>query len=310
MKTFSAFIRSVVLTVAFCVASLAMSYAADRTISANYTLNADETVDGILTIADGVTVDLNGYNLTVKGLAGGGTIGAGAIDFTSPDPNEERVSYTTGSGDFYGGTKAINLFNDNYERQADDSHRVIIETKNLPLIVTYDFGSGSPRTIDMYRVFCGFYGNNTVNRRSPKSWTFEGSNDNENWATLDSRNSETNWSKEQETRTYTFTNTTAYRYYRITFTAANSTNNDYMELVQLEYLNSADCLSVPSELHVNVPANTFETNSTVTICGDVRLVKEGAGEFVVTKANQPYSGGNEVAAGTLKAEPRIIQLFG
>ena len=54
--------------VASAVAAVVLSsYAADRTISANYTLTADETVDGVLTVASGVTVDLNGHNLTVKG---------------------------------------------------------------------------------------------------------------------------------------------------------------------------------------------------------------------------------------------------
>ena len=71
-----------------CVlAALAPSYAADRTISADYTLSADETVDGVLTVAGGATVDLNGHSLTVGGLAGDGTITAGAVDLTAPDPN-------------------------------------------------------------------------------------------------------------------------------------------------------------------------------------------------------------------------------
>ena len=60
---------------AICVAAAAMpSWAADRTISADYTLTADETVDGVLTIAAGATVDLAGHKLTVAGLAGGGTV--------------------------------------------------------------------------------------------------------------------------------------------------------------------------------------------------------------------------------------------
>ena len=57
---------------AICVASALLSLAADRTITANYTLSADETVDGTLTVAPGVTVDLNGHNLTVSAFAGGG----------------------------------------------------------------------------------------------------------------------------------------------------------------------------------------------------------------------------------------------
>ena len=54
---------------AICVAAALPSLAADRTITSDYTLSADETVDGTLTVAPGVTVDLNGHNLTVSALA-------------------------------------------------------------------------------------------------------------------------------------------------------------------------------------------------------------------------------------------------
>lgn len=57
---------------AICVAAALPSLAADRTITSDYMLSADETVDGTLTVAPGVTVDLAGHNLTVSALAGGG----------------------------------------------------------------------------------------------------------------------------------------------------------------------------------------------------------------------------------------------
>jgi len=62
----------------FCAAiALAVAlpyYAADRTISENWKLTSDETADGVLTVPSGVTVDLNHNVLTVRGLAGDGTI--------------------------------------------------------------------------------------------------------------------------------------------------------------------------------------------------------------------------------------------
>ena len=65
--------KAAILAAAICVAMVALpSWAADRTITSDYTLSADETVDGTLTVAPGVTVDLNGHNLTVSALAGGG----------------------------------------------------------------------------------------------------------------------------------------------------------------------------------------------------------------------------------------------
>lgn len=64
--------EAAILAAAICIAAALPSLAADRMITSDYTLSADETVDGTLTVAPGVTVDLNGHNLTVSALAGGG----------------------------------------------------------------------------------------------------------------------------------------------------------------------------------------------------------------------------------------------
>ena len=52
----------------------AAAFAADMTISTNYVLDDDLTVDGTLTVASGATVDLNGHTLSVKGLSGAGRV--------------------------------------------------------------------------------------------------------------------------------------------------------------------------------------------------------------------------------------------
>ncbi len=64
--------NAAILAAAICVAAALPSWAADRTINADYTLTSDETVDGTLSVARGATVDLAGHNLTVNGLKGGG----------------------------------------------------------------------------------------------------------------------------------------------------------------------------------------------------------------------------------------------
>ena len=56
------------IAIAAVAASVMAAWGADHTISANYTLSSDEMVDGILTVASGVTVDLAGHKLTVEGL--------------------------------------------------------------------------------------------------------------------------------------------------------------------------------------------------------------------------------------------------
>lgn len=55
---------------------------------------------------------------------------------------------------------------------------------------------------------------------TPKNWTFEGSNDGTNWTTLDTQTNQTGWTSNQK-RTYTFSNTTAYSYYRINVSVNN-----------------------------------------------------------------------------------------
>jgi autotransporter-associated beta strand protein len=67
--------RKLMALAAICVATASStSWAADMTISTDYVLNDDLTVDGTLTVASGATVDLNGHKLSVKGLAGAGSI--------------------------------------------------------------------------------------------------------------------------------------------------------------------------------------------------------------------------------------------
>ena len=53
---------------AICVAAALSSWAIDNPVAADYTLTEDETVDAALTVNSGVTVDLAGHKLTVKGL--------------------------------------------------------------------------------------------------------------------------------------------------------------------------------------------------------------------------------------------------
>jgi autotransporter-associated beta strand protein len=48
-----------------------------------------------------------------------------------------------------------------------------------------------------------------------------------------------------------------------------------------------------------VPDGPVAYNRTVSLTGNLRLVKEGAGVFVPVKQNQSYSGGTDITAGTL-----------
>ncbi len=273
--------------VAACL--MAAAVMADETISADVTLSADADwrAKGMVTIAEGVTVSLNGHNLSLAGLAGAGTIDSPIADLTSP--SGASSSPTT----FLGGN-AGNLFNNNFARNnTDNTRRIIVEQKNLPLIVDYDFGAGNEQTVNMYKVYCGPISGYTT--RCPKSWTFEGSNDNQNWTVLDTRDSETGWAA-TECRTKTFENTTAYRYYRFKVTAPQASNSGYLEMVQLEYFDTSAC----GELRLDIPAETTVENTGVAINGNIKIVKDGAGTFMAAKSGQTYLGGTHIVAGTFK----------
>lgn len=79
-----------------------------------------------------------------------------------------------------------------------------------------DFGVGNEKVVRAYQVHP--YSPRT--RGNPQDWTFEGSNDNVNWDILDTKSNQ-EFSGDYVANTYTFDNTTAYRYYRINITAVN-----------------------------------------------------------------------------------------
>lgn len=110
----------------------------------------------------------------------------------------------------YGGndaTKAFdNILNNYYENYPFAS----------PAIITYDLGAGNERAAVAYSIQASGYG-------IPTAWTFQGSNNNTDWTTLDTRTTQTFTA--QQTRFFSnFTNGTAYRYYRWNITACNTTD--------------------------------------------------------------------------------------
>jgi len=282
-----------ILATVVCVVAALPSWA-DTNITSNVTLTEDTDWSdlGKVTIAAGVTVNLNGYNLTASDIAGSGTITNTMVDLTEPDSGGNHVWCTN---TMYDTSVAANLFNNNFSRNAsDNTRRLIMPTSSLPLEVDYDFLS--PRVVDSYKLYCG----PNARSRNPSAWALYGSNDKENWTELHSVSGE-NLSGDKSavvTRSYTFDNSTAYRYYR--FKGIACRDSSYFEMVQLEYF----CRGV---LHLNVPAGKTVTNSTVSLTGTLRLIKEGDGTFVAAKIGQTYSGGTVVAAGTLKPTDRGIK---
>ena len=89
----------------------------------------------------------------------------------------------------------------------------------LPAWIKFDFGV--TKIITKYTIASRDWSDYGV--RTPKTWTFQGSNNDSDWDTLDTQASETGWGR-AETRSYTFNNSTPYRYYKINITATGGGN--------------------------------------------------------------------------------------
>jgi hypothetical protein len=114
--------------------------------------------------------------------------------------------------------------------------------------------------------------------RAPKNWTFQGSNDGSSWTTLDTQTNQTSWGSAEQ-RVFRFTNSTAYRYYRLNI-SANNGDGTYTGIGEV-YLYTDD--GIPTGVVVS-KANTY-TVATTPIGGSVsKLVN-----YVVTTDHQQES---------------------
>ena len=263
-------------------------------------LSGDLDLSGYSAISG--TIDLNGHKLTVNSLTGGGTI----TDSTEFDLTDTDATRVTSLNTFLSSGIASAAFK-NYASYNGTGQRVIANlaanVDKMPIRIDYDFRQGT--VVNAYRLRVG--GNSssdnntrtTLKARAPKSFSFWGSNEGGDgeWVKLDERTNETGWIIEanlQEERQYEFVNETPYRHYRIEFYENNGNAN--LEFFKLEYGNIAKV----GKLRVVVPLNNTVDNTSVVLSGNLRLVKEGPGPLVATKANQSYSCGTEVCSGALK----------
>lgn len=101
----------------------------------------------------------------------------------------------------------------------DDNTATYYQNYNsVPCWVKYDLGSGAAKVGKQYTITLSSYGS----QYCPSAWVLEGSNNDSDWTQLDSRSGIT-WSSAYQKREFEFSNDTAYRYYRWTFSAPDGT---------------------------------------------------------------------------------------
>lgn len=117
----------------------------------------------------------------------------------------------------------------------NDTSRWITAFNNSSGWLSYDFGSGNAKVITYYSLSGGLKAEPGTSHREPKNWTFEGSNDNIAWTSLHSITNAPAWTA-GEVRTYSTSNTTSYRYYRINISSnQDPANSDrYVQLSEFK----------------------------------------------------------------------------
>ena len=274
-------IRVAVAALLVC-AAMVTAYA-DTTIANNITLTADADwrTDGVVTVPQGVTVDLNGHTLWVSGLAGAGTFTSAVPDPSTFDLTTTDASKVSSPTAFPSGISPANFFNNNFDRgepTASDlnSKRIIVSNENLPIIVDYDFGAAT--SVNSYKVYAGGYRGNTSNQnsghqRTAKHWKFYGSNDegdDKAWTPLDER-TVTDWNDKTapDCKQFTFFNVTGYRYYRMEILEPQELSNGFTELVQLEYGH------VPNQVRLDLSQPVGFAAASNTVSGTAKIVVAG-----------------------------------
>ena len=205
-----------------------------------------------------------------------------------------------------GGTGTVgNLFNDNFTYNTDSTSRYFhnVDKSLFPLRIDYDFGEGNAQAVNMYRIWGGGNGEGT---RSPSEWELWGSDsaygsldETSGWTRLDSGARGGNLEGVAANTTAnsclrSFANETPYRYYRLIIKACP--NSKYFDMTQIEYFR-VGATATPGELHLTVADGTSVTNSTLTLGGDMKFVKSGAGMFMSSVSNQFYTGSTDVKSG-------------
>ena len=98
-----------------------------------------------------------------------------------------------------------------------------------PAWLQYEFGGGEARALSQYALTSG----NDVPERDPTDWQFQASNDGVTWTNLDARGGES-FNSRQQTKSYSFQNSTPYRFYRLYITANHGAPLDGVQLSELD----------------------------------------------------------------------------
>ena len=124
----------------------------------------------------------------------------------------------------------------------------------------------SPKIVNKYNIYprIGY----TAELDAPKDWTFQGSNNGTTWDTLDTQSNITGWDKTNANKkTFIFSNTTAYTYYRINI-AANGGYGSYTAIGELELCATGQYASLIPTMTSNSAPSGYVASASSELVGD------------------------------------------
>ncbi len=106
-----------------------------------------------------------------------------------------------------------------------------VGTGTVKAWLQYQFAGTTAYAVKQYTVTSA----NDAQQRDPKNWNFQGSTNGTSWVTLNTQSNQV-FGGRFETKSYSITNTTAYRYYRLSITATNG-STDYAQVAEMQLLS-------------------------------------------------------------------------
>ena len=259
--------------------ALRLSGALSGYVGFNVAANAGTTTYTLPTM-DG----MSGQVLTTNGLgilswtnqsSGSGGLGGSGVSSIVPVVTSQDAAFASS---YYVSRPPYMAF-DGFTNQADNGSWVNNGGTSGYIGNKFNF----PTAITRYAVYPYYYGPGGYSR-TPKDWTFEGSNDGNSWTILDTETNQTNWVFGTGSM-YSANNTQSYTYYRLNFSSNNGdVYSGISELILYSNLGGSQWASSGSNIYYNtgnVGIGTISPSYKLDVAGIARAT---GGLATITKA--------------------------
>lgn len=170
--------------------------------------------------------------------------------------------------------------------QTDTSTSSWLGTGAFPRWVQYAFDEGTTKTVTKYSI----QNRNTGAVNSPRTWQLLGSNNGTDWTELHSVVDDTN-NIQNDIRTFTFLNTTAYRYFRLSIDVQNG-GDAYLGVNELMlYEVSPNIKDESLSEHPMMCYGDAQLDSAQKKWGTTSLLLDGTGDYVTCEDSSDFAFG-------------------